>query len=358
MSSPLIISGGAARQLGTGSLEVNTIEPITGTSLSLGNVADTINIIGVATIAGRSGSSSLVINTVNTSDTVLLIEADSATQTSVFARHAAGGNGGVVITPTQVRGSSHRSIDVSGGPGSTATSGSINIFSGTQSGVFASGDVNIFTSNVTGAANAGDVKVYTGLGQTGTQAGGIVIEANGGSTITPVDRQIDISCPLDIRLTARGGSITLNQSGNTVLSGFTATSIVGALNELKSGTGSVAGGAWTPTFSNIANSSGVSLYTAFYVQSGNGIYFKMEVNVAGTTNGLQASFEYTIPVARSVTGNFVDPRDILGRGFSSESTEIVSTVAVWSPASQRGFVSFTAVGSGGKIVQIDGMYKL
>jgi hypothetical protein len=37
----------------------------------------------------------------------------------------------------------------------------------------------------------------------------------------------------DFTLGARGGTITLNQSGDTALSGFTATSIIGALNEVK-----------------------------------------------------------------------------------------------------------------------------
>lgn len=42
----------------------------------------------------------------------------------------------------------------------------------------------------------------------------------------------------DLTLGGRGATITLNQSGDTTLAGFTATSIVGALNELKSGSGS------------------------------------------------------------------------------------------------------------------------
>lgn len=42
----------------------------------------------------------------------------------------------------------------------------------------------------------------------------------------------------DFTFGARGGTITLNESGDTTLSGFTATSIIGALNELKGVVGS------------------------------------------------------------------------------------------------------------------------
>lgn len=56
----------------------------------------------------------------------------------------------------------------------------------------------------------------------------------------------------DLTLGARGATVTLNESGDTALSGFTATSLVGALNELKSGGG---GASYTQTFTNNTGSA-------------------------------------------------------------------------------------------------------
>lgn len=55
----------------------------------------------------------------------------------------------------------------------------------------------------------------------------------------------------DLTLGARSTTITLNETGNTSLSGFTSTSIVGALNELKSESGVVA--------VTLTNNSGVAI---------------------------------------------------------------------------------------------------
>jgi len=58
----------------------------------------------------------------------------------------------------------------------------------------------------------------------------------------------------DLTLGGRGATVTLNESGDTTLSGFSATSIIGALNELKSGAASA-----STTTVSLTNNSGVTI---------------------------------------------------------------------------------------------------
>lgn len=64
---------------------------------------------------------------------------------------------------------------------------------------------------------------------------GTAITADAALTVTATAAALTLAAGAssDLTLTARGASTTLNQSGQTALSGFTATSIIGALNELK-----------------------------------------------------------------------------------------------------------------------------
>lgn len=69
-----------------------------------------------------------------------------------------------------------------------------------------------------------------------TGANGVGTNQDGGDIILAAGSATGSGTPGDITFAARGsGAIPFNEAGNTTLSGFTATSIVGALNELNSG---------------------------------------------------------------------------------------------------------------------------
>lgn len=71
-----------------------------------------------------------------------------------------------------------------------------------------------------------------------TGANGVGTNQDGGDVILAAGSATGSGAPGDITFAARGsGAIPFNESGNTTLSGFTATSIVGALNELNAGGG-------------------------------------------------------------------------------------------------------------------------
>lgn len=71
-----------------------------------------------------------------------------------------------------------------------------------------------------------------------TGANGVGTNQDGGDVILAAGSATGSGTPGDITFAARGsGAIPFNEAGNTTLSGFTATSIVGALNELNSGGG-------------------------------------------------------------------------------------------------------------------------
>jgi hypothetical protein len=141
-------------------------------------------------------------------------------------------------------------------------------------GTGTSGDILIWTG-VAGLGSVGGIKVYTEPGANGTSTDGILVQAGvgGGGPATPAidevlivaggDVDVDASGNFevdasgnfsidgatasnitvsggtaDLTLGARAATITLNESGDTTLDGgFTATSIVGALNELLAGGG-------------------------------------------------------------------------------------------------------------------------
>lgn len=125
-----------------------------------------------------------------------------------------GGAGGAAGAGTQGLGGD---VTIRGGTGSTA--GTVDIGETQTSGVNLMGGTATGTVAI-GNAAAGALTMDT--------AAGISMDAATASNLTVSGASADLT------LGARGSSITLNESGDTALSGFTATSIVGALNELKS----------------------------------------------------------------------------------------------------------------------------
>ena len=165
--------------------------------------------------------------------------------------------GGVAITPTSAQ---NLDVTLSGVGNFTVTTGStggITSVAGTGNTSFSSQGVaaaSILETRLNAAGIAGDVTVraiatnagatsgdvFVGAIATVGTAGGVEIRAGGTAFTAPTAGTVRIiSESLDIVFDARGMTtpITLNESGDLDLDGaFTATSIVGALNELISGT--------------------------------------------------------------------------------------------------------------------------
>jgi len=123
-------------------------------------------------------------------------------------------------------------VEVIGGlstPGTSLLSGSVIVDAGTASpgleGSVLIGTTNALTTAINTANKDQTLTMNTGTGVKTTTLG---------STNTTSTTVINAGASGDLTLGARSGSVTLNQVGDTTLSGFTATSIVGALNELKS----------------------------------------------------------------------------------------------------------------------------
>lgn len=175
----------------------------------------------------------------------------------VIVTPASGSNFGVVGTGTgnasitTVQGT----IDIAGSSGASA-GGNVTVAAKSSSGT--SGSL-ILSTEATGAGTAGDLQVITTAGNTGTVGdiliasyssnattrGGISIRTGNAAPAAPAADQILIVAnngagTADITFQARGStSIPLNESGDVDLDpGFTATSIIGAINELYTGAGS------------------------------------------------------------------------------------------------------------------------
>jgi hypothetical protein len=124
---------------------------------------------------------------------------------------------------------------------------------------------------------------------------------------------VDITAGTDLTLGARSATIALNQSGDTALSGFTATSIVGALNELKGSIGDV--GVWSETADET-----ITQYAVVSADDG---------ATSGTiveANKDSAGQNFVIGVAQAA-GTAGNPLNIKSSG---KSTVLTSDVGAWT----------------------------
>ena len=145
-------------------------------------------------------------------------------------------------------GAAARTITVGNSTGATSVvlnsgTGAINVGTNAIAHTITLGNSTGATSVVldsgTGAINVGTNAVAhtIAVGNT-TGATAVTIDAGSGgiSLDTAVASNFTVSgASADLTLGARGSTITLNQSGEASLQNFTATSIIGALNELKDG---------------------------------------------------------------------------------------------------------------------------
>jgi redox-sensitive bicupin YhaK (pirin superfamily) len=199
--------------------------------------ADNINIDGVSTVSLDSASGNFTTSSGNLTlqSTGAGIILNAATLLDVDA----GANMDVDVTGTfDLLASSTFSIDGTGASNVTATSGDLTLSTATTGSVLIDGQDGVEINSAAGTLNIGNDDVDQAI-NIGTGQG---------------DRAISIGNTFagntaDVTFAAREGSITLNEADFVVgadtiegqtLSGFTASSIVGALNELKaSGGGTV-----------------------------------------------------------------------------------------------------------------------
>lgn len=164
---------------------------------------------------------------------------------------ATSGNGGPVsIQGADAAGTNKAggNVEIVAGDSTTSTTGgSVTVTAGTSVSNGAGGAVTLTAGSGGSANGVGGAASLTGGASPNGTAGGAASLIGGAATVgvggavsiasgvgASADGAVTISSnSADMTLTARDGSITLNQSGSTSLSGFTATSIVGALNELK-----------------------------------------------------------------------------------------------------------------------------
>ena len=169
----------------------------------------------------------------------------------------------------------------------------------------------------------------------------------GSQNITGVGTNITATAALtvtatgaDLTLTGRGAGTTLNEAGDTALVGFTATSIIGALNELAAGSGTA--GLWldnaadylypnTVYSDNVAIDSGVmsvgTTPTAAYsisvlndVNDGSGIYVDMD-NTSGNNVGVNIEFSNTgATTSRGVFSTALGATNNYGAHFRATSS--------------------------------------
>jgi hypothetical protein len=111
----------------------------------------------------------------------------------------------------------------------------------------------------------------------------------------------------DLTLGARGATITLNESGDTALVGYTATSIIGALNEVKAGAGAITvslpieNGVTIAAGDTIAASTVAGRVTLMNANANaNGAY--VGVATVGGTGDAGGTVEATFVAAGPVTG--------------------------------------------------------
>jgi hypothetical protein len=139
--------------------------------------------------------------------------------------------GGIQTLSLTSAGTGNQAIDIS------ATAGGVDIDGSTTS------SFNVLSNS----ASNQDLQIQVqnsgaGSGRLDIDADVVLIDAAAGISVdVATASNITVSgATADLTLGARGATITLNESGNTSLSGFTATSIVGALNEaLAAGGGTV-----------------------------------------------------------------------------------------------------------------------
>jgi hypothetical protein len=146
---------------------------------------------------------------------------------------------------------------------------------------------------------------------TNNPSGAVISNAGTGASLllSGTTRSIS-STTADLTFIARSSSITLNESGDTSLSGFTATSIIGALNELN------------------AYHYASPVFSAFAIT---GETASLEV---GDSIGVNPTFTWTTTNSSNVATNSIDIINVTGgatplvTGTANDGTQVVTLAAI------------------------------
>jgi len=148
-------------------------------------------------------------------------------------------------------------------------------------------------------------------------------------------------------LTALGGSVTLNQTGSTALSGFTATSIVGALNEL-------VGGSAQSTISQINDNAGtISLGQVVYHTTTTG---RVDLATAAADNAAARAWGVvtSATIATTVAGSVAIVGQRRALKFEASLTLTVGD-EIYLSATTAGSVTNVAPATSGQVIQTLGV---
>jgi len=215
----------------------------------------------------------------------------------------------------------------------TVTSGAVDIApaSGSNATVttLAAGDIQldgaagVYIESSAGTLNMGadDIDQNVNIGTNGERTiaigntngtTGVDIDAGTGGIAldTAVASNFTVSgAAADLTLGARGATITLNENGETTLSGFTATSIVGALNELKD--------AEVDVVVTVTTGEAYAIGDAIALNSSDGKAYKTD----STTSNADYKF---IGVAKEVSGGVDETKTVIVGGEVTSTTDFAT----------------------------------
>lgn len=205
------------------------------------------------------------------------------------------GDGGLVtivggVSNTGVCGS----LTLHGGDSTDTATGGLVLLRGGDTDSGDGGNVTIRGGDTNGVVG-GNVAIQAGLG---SDVGGVVVWA-GATPPAAASEQVIVGADDDLNFQARGGSVTLNEAGEETLDGFTATSIIGALNELKA-SGPGGGGDQHLIVTGQVTGTGPEVVGAVYLTNGMTIDQTSRAYL-GTSAGGTA----TLRVRRTGTGTLV-----------------------------------------------------
>jgi len=197
------------------------------------------NSTGATSVVLNSGTGAINVGTNAIAHTITLGNSTGATSVVLDAGTGAINVGTNAIAHTITLGNSTGATSVVLDSGTGAINVGTNAIAHTITLGNSTGATSVVLDSGTGAINVGTNAVAhtIAVGNT-TGATAVTIDAGSGgiSLDTAVASNFTVSgASADLTLGARGSTITLNQSGEASLQNFTATSIIGALNELKDG---------------------------------------------------------------------------------------------------------------------------
>lgn len=224
--------------------------------------------------------------------------------------------------------------------------------------------VNIGSASHTATCNLGagvnNTSISIGTGATSGGARTISIGNAGASSALSIN--ISANSSSDITLYSRGGSITVSEVGHTSLTGFTNTSIIGALNELKA-TGAVTTNVrWkadvdsgTVSLNEIVGATRAASTGQVALSDANGAV-KNVVGVSVSSGTVTAGNEVEIASAGQATvktsdsGAWTMSEPIYMSGIAGEVTNDVTGLVAGDIVQQVGFAIDTSTGTTRNIV--------